>query len=80
LRKAAQLEKPPDEIMTIEEAAAYLRIPVSSMYRLAQTGKIPAVKVGRHWRFHRQTLASWFTGQAVSSVATPAEKTIDQGE
>ena len=47
------------EIMTIIEAAQYLRISLSSLYKLAQDGKIPAQKVGKHWRFHRQTLTDW---------------------
>jgi excisionase family DNA binding protein len=47
------------EIMTITEAAQYLRISLSSLYKLAQDGKIPAQKVGKHWRFHRQTLIDW---------------------
>lgn len=46
-------------ILTIDEAAGLLRIPVSSVYKLAQEGKIPAQKVGKHWRFHRQTLLDW---------------------
>jgi excisionase family DNA binding protein len=49
----------PGEILTIEEVAAYLRIPVSSVYKLAQEGKIPAQKVGRHWRFYRPTINQW---------------------
>ncbi|MDD5368128.1 MAG: helix-turn-helix domain-containing protein [Anaerolineaceae bacterium] len=49
----------PTEILTIEEAAAYLRIPTSSVYKLAQAGKIPAQKVGRHWRFYRPSLTQW---------------------
>ncbi len=53
------MENPESEIMTIEEAAQYLRIPVSSVYKLAHDGKIPAQKVGRHWRFHRPTLSQW---------------------
>ena len=35
-------------VMTFEEVMAYLRIPRSSLYKLAQEGKIPAQKVGRH--------------------------------
>jgi len=54
------------DILTIEEAAALLRIPLSSVYHLAQTGKIPAQKVGRHWRFHRQTLISWVASGSLS--------------
>ena len=51
-------------ILTIEETAELLRIPVSSVYKLAQGGKIPAQKVGRHWRFYRPTLLRWIAGQA----------------
>ncbi len=52
------------DIMTIEEVADFLRIPVSSVYKLAQEGKIPAQKVGRHWRFHRPTLTKWIAREA----------------
>jgi len=46
-------------ILTIHETSEYLRIPLSSMYKLAQEGKIPCQKVGRHWRFHRGALDRW---------------------
>ena len=46
-------------IMTIEEASKYLRIPLSSLYKLAQDGKIPCQKVGRHWRFRKETIDRW---------------------
>jgi excisionase family DNA binding protein len=45
--------------MTIEEASKYLRIPLSSLYKLAQDGKIPCQKVGRHWRFRKETIDRW---------------------
>lgn len=51
------------EIMTIEEVAEYLRIPLSSLYKLAQQGKIPASKVGRHWRFRREVIDKWIDNQ-----------------
>ena len=49
-------------VLTVDEAAEYLRIPKSSLYKLAQEGKIPAQKVGRHWRFHKATLEMWLAG------------------
>jgi excisionase family DNA binding protein len=51
------------EILTVDEAAELLRIPRSTVYKLAQLGKIPAQKVGRHWRFHRDTLVDWIAGK-----------------
>jgi excisionase family DNA binding protein len=47
------------EILTIDELSAYLRISKSSLYKLAQQGKLPGQKVGRHWRFHRAAIDEW---------------------
>jgi excisionase family DNA binding protein len=47
------------QVMTVEEVSEYLRIPRSSLYKLAQEGRIPCQKVGRHWRFHRGAINSW---------------------
>lgn len=47
------------EIMTLEEVVAYLRIPKSSLYKLAQEGRIPCQKVGRHWRFRKEAIDRW---------------------
>lgn len=56
------MENSSSDILTIEETAELLKIPRSSVYKLAQQGKIPAKKVGRHWRFHRQTILEWVAG------------------
>lgn len=69
------MKEEPNDIMTIEEAAEMLRIPVSSVYKLAQQRRIPAQKVGRHWRFYRPLLLNWITGQAsLDSKPTNPEK------
>jgi len=52
------LDNPP-EIMTIAETAQYLRISLSSLYKLAQGGRVPCQKVGRHWRFRREAIDRW---------------------
>lgn len=50
-----------DSVMTIEELSAYLKIPKSTLYKLAQEDKLPGQKVGRHWRFHRETIDRWLS-------------------
>ena len=47
------------ELLTIKEAAKYLRMSPLTVYRLASQGKVPAVKVGRHWRIHTDALEAW---------------------
>jgi excisionase family DNA binding protein len=50
---------PSDAVFTIDDLVAYLKLPKSTVYKLAQEGKIPGQKVGRHWRFHRPTIEEW---------------------
>jgi len=52
------LRKEPD-IMTIDEVCQYLRVAKSSLYRLAQDGRIPCQKVGKHWRFRKDAIDRW---------------------
>ncbi len=47
------------EILTIEEAAAYLQIGKRSIYKLAQEGKIPGKKVLNKLRFEKGSLRQW---------------------
>lgn len=48
-----------EEIMTIKNCAKYLKTSVSTIYRLAQEGKIPASKVGNQWRFKKRKIDEW---------------------
>lgn len=52
------------EIMTIDDVARYLKLSRHSIYRLAQSGQIPARKILGRWRFHRNELDAWL-GQGV---------------
>ena len=55
-------------VMTIAEVAAYLRIPRGSAYKLAQQGRIPGRKVGRHWRFRREVVDKWLDARSDPSA------------
>ena len=52
-----------DEILTIEEVAAYLKAGKKTVYRLAQKGEIPSFKLGGTWRFRRTELSRWIASQ-----------------
>ena len=47
------------DVMTVTELAEFLRLPLSSVYRLVREGVIPGRKVGRHWRFSRKAMEQW---------------------
>lgn len=48
-----------DTVMTIDDLSSYLKVSKSTLYRLAQRGKVPGQKVGRHWRFHKEAVDRW---------------------
>jgi excisionase family DNA binding protein len=55
---------PPDhEILTLEEVARYLRLKPQTIYKWAQERRIPAVKLGKEWRFRRSVLDRWLDEQ-----------------
>ncbi len=56
-------------VLTIDELVVYLRIPKSTLYKIAQEGKIPAQKVGRHWRFRKQAIDRWLEQLPAESEA-----------
>ena len=50
---------PEDKILKIEEVSAYLKIPRQTLYFWARAGQIPAMKVGKHWRFKKSSIEAW---------------------
>ncbi len=50
------------DVLTLDEAATYLKVSTSTLYKLLQSGRIPARKLGRRWRFAREDLEQWLRG------------------
>jgi excisionase family DNA binding protein len=48
-----------EEILDVNRAAKILGVSSRTVYNMARQGKIPAMRVGREWRFARKTLIDW---------------------
>ncbi|NLG50079.1 MAG: helix-turn-helix domain-containing protein [Chloroflexi bacterium] len=48
-----------DTLLNVKQVAEYLQLKESTIYSWAQDGKIPAIKIGRTWRFRRSDLDGW---------------------
>jgi len=55
------------KLMTAKEVSEFLRIPASTVYHLAQVGKIKGVKLGKHWRFIEDDIVSYLRLKSVLS-------------
>ena len=72
------LNFPTDEVfLTTEEVLEYLQVNLRTVYRLIKAGKIPAVRVGRQWRFRKRDIDAWLDSQRPRGdrAATPAPAT-----
>ena len=48
-----------NELLTIAEVAAYLKLSRRTAWRWCKNGQLPAVKVGHQWRVAKQDLESF---------------------
>jgi excisionase family DNA binding protein len=63
------LNLPTDEVfLTTEEVLEYLQVNLRTVYRLIKAGKIPAVRVGRQWRFRKRDIDAWLDSQRTQAA------------
>jgi excisionase family DNA binding protein len=66
-----------ETFLTTEEVLEYLQVNLRTVYRLIKAGKIPAVRVGRQWRFRKRDIDAWLDSQrprgAARAGAQPAQ-------
>ena len=58
--REATLKKKKSQVMTVSEVAEYLRLSQAKVYRLARAGELPAMRVGKSWRFRKDLIDEWF--------------------
>ena len=59
--KRAEMNGASTDILTLSEAAAYLRLPEPEMIRMVREQGLPARQVGNEWRFFRTAIHAWLS-------------------
>jgi len=54
--------------LTMDEVLGYLRVTSRTIYRLIKAGDLPAVRIGRQWRFRQSDLDAWLDRQQTNTV------------
>jgi excisionase family DNA binding protein len=70
-----------ESFLTTEEVLEYLQVNLRTVYRLIKAGKIPAVRVGRQWRFRKRDIDAWLESQrprAIRASTSPAARVAAQ--
>ena len=61
-----------ETFLTTDEVLEYLQVNLRTVYRLIKAGKIPAVRVGRQWRFRKRDIDAWLDSQRQRGTPAPA--------
>jgi excisionase family DNA binding protein len=55
-------------IMNVQEVADYLKLSVTTVYRMAQQGRFPCIKIGRQWRFRQEDVYNLFVQDYIRKI------------
>ena len=68
------------EIMTVEQLATYLQLNPHTIYRKAQAGEIPAIRIGKVLRFKKNIIDAWLRLSSLSWSQKDRKKMRRRGE
>ena len=58
-------------MLTAKDIQSILHVDRSTVYRMAEAGQLPAVKVGRQWRFPSDQVHQWLNNQSSANIEIP---------
>jgi excisionase family DNA binding protein len=70
MSESAKVKKTDSTILTVRDVAEYLRMSEAKVYRLANERNLPAIRIGKSWRFRKDLLDKWLSQCTESSLKT----------
>ncbi|MGI9649293.1 MAG: helix-turn-helix domain-containing protein [Acidimicrobiia bacterium] len=63
-------------MLTTKDLQELINVDRSTIYRMAEDGRLPAIKVGRQWRFPAQEIETWLAGGEATPAPLPEEAAV----
>jgi len=60
------------DLLTTHQVQALLKVDRTTIYRMVEQGRLPAIRVGKQWRFSRPEIERWLQTRSAPVVATTA--------
>jgi excisionase family DNA binding protein len=70
MSESVKAKKADFTILTVREVAEYLRMSEAKVYRLANERNLPAIRIGKSWRFRKDLLDEWLSQCTESGLKT----------
>jgi excisionase family DNA binding protein len=58
-------------IMTVHDVAEYLRLSEAKVYKMANEGHVPALRMGKSWRFKKELIDEWIRRETELALHIP---------
>lgn len=58
-------------MMKVNDVAEYLRLSEAKVYRMANNGQLPALRLGKTWRFNKEILDDWIRRETKGGGVVP---------
>jgi excisionase family DNA binding protein len=68
------------DLLTTNEVQDLLHVDRTTIYRMVESGRLPAIRVGKQWRFSRPEIERWLRAQTVTPATPPASNGTQQAE
>ena len=57
-----------NDLLTLHEVSTFLKVPKSTIYKLARERRLPGHKVGKHWRFVKEEIEAWVQNAGIEET------------
>jgi excisionase family DNA binding protein len=61
-----------NDLLTVKEVAKLLRLSAQTLYKMLEQGEIPAMRIGKQWRFEASVVKNWLESQGSASATDTA--------
>lgn len=80
-KRTAESAPAAERLMNLPEAAEFLRIDADTLRSLTRRGRVPAMKIGRQWRFDPVLLREWVRNESLQRASqSPAREARQEGK
>lgn len=64
------------DLLTTRQVQDLLQVDRTTIYRMVESGRLPAIRVGKQWRFPRPEIERWLQSQVITVAVSPAEPPV----
>ena len=73
---AQRLDAQMTDLLTTKQVQSLLRLDRTTIYRMVESGKLPAIRVGKQWRFVQSDVERWLRSGRTLTEPTPVARPV----